>query len=318
MECEKSPTPSFTKADFAFAACNLFQFSAMMSDKASGANYQNYLHAVNGDKSAVVSLMANLASSSQIVSFVIGPLVGDLSDSMGRKPVLIGSQLVMALCWYLRDIRSWSNQRLGFYVSVAGRLISGLAFGAFMGTRVAALSDMYTGRRLALAYSYLTASMGAAYVCGPLLFVPWVGKSVKRAFLVRYVCNILSAGAIWYGLKETHNNNIGGGGCSSSSINGSAIKRRRGISNPLSFLKLFSTRWSLGYLTVAQALQKLVSPAKSLSSAVTWHVQQVIQFTPLEYGRIITMDGLGMMLGKALDFFDLFFDSICHIVLNGP
>lgn len=292
---EVDEAPSFTKADFAFAACNLFQFSAMMSDKASGANYQNYLHAVNGDKSAVVSLMANLASSSQIVSFVIGPLVGDLSDSMGRKPVLIGSQLVMALCWYLRDIRSWSNQRLGFYVSVAGRLISGLAFGAFMGTRVAALSDMYTGRRLALAYSYLTASMGAAYVCGPLLFVPWVGKSVKRAFLVRYVCNILSAGAIWYGLKETHNNIS------------SAIKRKRGISNPLSFLKLFTTRWSLGYLTVAQALQKLVSPAKSLSSAVTWHVQQVIQFTPLEYGRIITMDGLGMMLGKTLEFFFDFF-----------
>ena len=54
VESEKSP-PSFSKADFAFAACNLFQFSAMMSDKASGANYQNYLHAVNGDKSAVVS-----------------------------------------------------------------------------------------------------------------------------------------------------------------------------------------------------------------------------------------------------------------------
>ena len=86
------------KPETALAVCNLFQYSAMMADKAAGANYNNYLNLCRGDKVKVVSFMARISSVSSLVTFVLGPWIGELSDTLGRKPVLVGTQMIMAVC----------------------------------------------------------------------------------------------------------------------------------------------------------------------------------------------------------------------------
>ena len=39
-------------------------------------------------------------------------------------------------------------------------------------------------------------------------------------------------------------------------------------------------------------------PTQSLSSVTTFHVQQVVQWNPLEYGRILMLEGFGWMCGS--------------------
>eukprot|EP00949_MAST-11_sp_MAST-11-sp1_P002755 g2755.t1 len=292
---------SFQTTEYALAACNLLQYSAMMADQAAGANYQNYLHMAGGSKERVVSLMSKLASLTQIVSFAFNPLMGNLSDRWGRKFVLVASQLSMAVGWYLREAKQYTNLQLAMPLIVIVRCVHGLLYGAFMHTRLAALGDVFSGERLALANSSLNASMGLAYVLGPYMFVKYVGRSVQRAFRVRIIAAVGNALILALFFKETMD--------SSStrrikrvrnSNDGKVLKDIGKIFDPFSFTKLFTHSRALAFFTVAQAFQKLATPVKSLSQALTWHVHQVLKLSPSQNAKRITGEGLGLMMGNRL------------------
>ena len=262
----------FSKVDFALAFCNIFQFAAMLADKSGGANYQNYLYMAGGDTKKVVSMTANLTSASQIICFIGGPLMGNLSDYVGRKPVLVGQQLIMACCWYLSDASSYASAAVAYPYVVGARHIKALCYGSFMATRMAGLSDLYTGSRLALSHSYLQASMGIGYIVGPLLLSPWVGRSVQRAFLFRIICCIGSASILALLLDETNedvlnsnkqqqqkSNELTYETSKDKQVNNNSNKKKKKkkkltLSNPLSFLSLFTRSRSLAYFSIAQAL----------------------------------------------------------------
>jgi MFS family permease len=192
------------RPEAALAVCNLFQYSAMMADKAAGANYKNYLNLCRGDTAEVVSFMARISSVSSLVTFVLGPRIGALSDRLGRKPVLVGTQLAMAACWYWRNALTYPSIRIAVPCVLAVRWTNGLCYNSFMANRVAALADVYSGSKLALAQSYLSASMGLAYLVGPLLLTPLVGKSIGAAFRARWMCAAASALVLQFGLAETN------------------------------------------------------------------------------------------------------------------
>ena len=293
--------------EVALACANLFQYSAMMADKAAGANYNNYLHLCGGDAVRVVSFMARISSVSSLVTFVLGPKIGEIGDRLGRKPVLVGAQLVMALCWYFRNARAYSSIRIAMPVVLAVRWINGLSYNSFVANRVATLSDVYSGSKLALAQSYIAASMGVAYLIGPLVLTPLVGKSITAAFRVRWMCAAASALVLHFGLAETNVNaqeGVGGdvngnNNDNNNSTNDSGGNNKKKTSmNPVSFLTLFQRKRSLAWFTLAQAMQKLSMPTQSLSSVTTFHVQQVVQWNPLEYGRILMLEGFGWMCGS--------------------
>ena len=83
--------------------------------------------------------------------------------------------------WYLRDARRYPSLAIAMPASLTCRYLNGLATNCYLGARKATLSDLYSGERLAIANSYLVGSMGAAYIVGPLLLTPLVGKSVRGA-----------------------------------------------------------------------------------------------------------------------------------------
>ena len=78
-----------------------------------GGELQQLLEFVPGDKVKVVSFMARISSVSSLVTFVLGPWIGELSDTLGRKPVLVGTQMIMAVCWYWRNALQVSVDRCG-------------------------------------------------------------------------------------------------------------------------------------------------------------------------------------------------------------
>jgi DHA1 family tetracycline resistance protein-like MFS transporter len=285
------------RPEAALAVCNLFQYSAMMADKAAGANYKNYLNLCRGDTAEVVSFMARISSVSSLVTFVLGPRIGALSDRLGRKPVLVGTQLAMAACWYWRNALTYPSIRIAVPCVLAVRWTNGLCYNSFMANRVAALADVYSGSKLALAQSYLSASMGLAYLVGPLLLTPLVGKSIGAAFRARWMCAAASALVLQFGLAETNAGAAqarrGGRSARLSPKSGTATNP-----NPISFLTLFRRSSSLAWFTLAQAMQKLSTPTESLSSVTTFHIQQVLQWNPIEYGRILMVEGFSWMCGS--------------------
>ena len=314
---------NFSKVDAALSFCNVFQFAAMLADKSAGANYQNYLYLAGGDKKRVVTMSANLSSASQIICFVGGPWIGNLSDFLGRKPVLVGFQLIMAVCWYLYDARAYATVAVAYPYVVAARHLKALCYGSFMATRMASLSDIYSGSRLAMSHSYLQASMGIGYIVGPLVLSPIIGRSVQRAFLFRVICCIGSAGVVAALLEETNVNRSGNEGANKDNLlkyetsKQNTTKRMR-ISNPLSFLTLFSGSRSLAYFSIAQAMQKMTSPIKSMWAVLNYQVHQILEFSAGTNSRSLMCEGIANMLGSTFtkSFLPLLGENLFVFICN--
>ena len=280
----------------ALAICNLFQYSAMIADKAAGANYNNYLNLCRGDTAKVVTFMARISSVSSLISFVLGPRIGDISDRLGRKPVSVGAQLLMAVCWYWRNALEYPSLRIATPCVLAVRWINGLCYNSFMANRVAALADVHCGNELALAQSFIASSMGVAYLAGPLILTPLVGKSISAAFRARWMCAAVCTLTLLVGLQET--NVHATEGRSDDKKRRDATRKNAASINPVSFITLFRRKRSLAWFSLAQAMQKLSMPTQSLSSVTTFHVQQVLQWSPIHYARILMVEGFTWMCGS--------------------
>ncbi|PZU11068.1 MAG: tetracycline resistance MFS efflux pump [Sphingomonas sp.] len=94
------------------------------------------------------------------VQFLTGPLMGNLGDRFGRRPVLLGALAGFAIDYLL----------MGFAPSLGwlflGRALAGL-FGASFGPAGAALADMSTPDERARYFGMMGAAFGIGFVVGP-------------------------------------------------------------------------------------------------------------------------------------------------------
>jgi DHA1 family tetracycline resistance protein-like MFS transporter len=101
-----------------------------------------------------------LAAVYAITQFVCGPLVGNLGDRFGRRPVLL-----LALSGFAIDYLV-----LGFAPNLgwlfAGRLIAGI-FGASFGPATAALADISAPHERAKRFGLVGAAFGLGFIIGP-------------------------------------------------------------------------------------------------------------------------------------------------------
>jgi DHA1 family tetracycline resistance protein-like MFS transporter len=96
------------------------------------------------------------------MQFVASPVLGNLSDRFGRRPVLLGSLLAMG-CNYL--LMGWAPTMVWLFV---GRLISGISASTY-GIANAYVADTFPAEKRAQYFALLGAGFGTGFIVGPAI-----------------------------------------------------------------------------------------------------------------------------------------------------
>jgi predicted MFS family arabinose efflux permease len=107
-------------------------------------------------------MVGALLSVPALCSTVAAPIWGKVSDRIGRKPIIIGSQ-VLTLMGYLVLATAHS-----FVIIAASRIVSGLGAGG-LGAVQSYIADVTEPKQRDLAYSLYGAVFGVAFIIGPLI-----------------------------------------------------------------------------------------------------------------------------------------------------
>ncbi|MGB8353775.1 MAG: TCR/Tet family MFS transporter [Chthoniobacteraceae bacterium] len=123
------------------------------------------------------------------VQFVTGPLVGNLGDRFGRRPVLLGTLAGFAVDYTLMGFAP----NLGWLF--LGRALAGF-FGASMGPASAAIADISAPADRARLFGMIGAAFGIGFIVGPAIG-GLLGEFGDRAPF--YAAAILAAGNLFLG-----------------------------------------------------------------------------------------------------------------------
>lgn len=131
-----------------------------------------------------------------LAQFVAGPIMGNLGDRFGRRPVLIATMAAFAIDYGLQAVAptlAWL---------FVGRLIAGVT-GAVYGPAGAVIADVSPPEKRAASYGLLGAAFGVGFVVGPALggLVATLGARVP--FMVAGGLAALNAVAMYLLLPET-------------------------------------------------------------------------------------------------------------------
>lgn len=97
-----------------------------------------------------------------VAGFLAAPVLGNLSDAWGRRPVLLIALGGLAIDYLLLALAS------SLWLIFVGRVLSGL-FGGSYGTAQAAIADMTPPDRRARSFGLVSAAFGVGFVIGPAL-----------------------------------------------------------------------------------------------------------------------------------------------------
>jgi len=212
------------------------------------------------------------------VQFLTGPLIGNLGDRFGRRPVILGCLAGFTIDYAL----------MGFAPSLAwlfvGRALAGL-FGASYGPAGAAMADLSTPEDRARHFGMIGAAFGIGFVVGPAIG-GLLGELGPRApFQAAALLSLLNFLFGLFVFPETH-----------KAENRRAFEWKR--ANPLG--ALIALRRHKGVLPVAfasfwWALAHMIYPS-------TWSYFAIAAFgwTPGLIGASLTLVGLLMALSQML------------------
>lgn len=116
-----------------------------------------------------------LAASFAVMQFLCGPLVGNLSDRFGRRPVLLVSLAVMALDYVAMALAHT------VWLLLAARIIAGVA-AATHATANAYVADISTPDDRAQRFGLIGAAFGIGFVAGPMIGGLLAGIDVRAPF----------------------------------------------------------------------------------------------------------------------------------------
>jgi len=114
-----------------------------------------------GDLSRAATWGGGLAAIFAVMQFLFGPIVGNLSDSYGRRPVLLASLAVMSLDYVIMGFAS------AMWMLVIGRLIGGIT-SATQSTANAYMADISKQDQKAQNFGLVGAAFGVGFILGPL------------------------------------------------------------------------------------------------------------------------------------------------------
>ncbi|MFI5271574.1 MAG: MFS transporter [Ktedonobacterales bacterium] len=137
-----------------------------------------------------------LAASFAIVQFAFTPVLGALSDRVGRKPIILGSLLVEAVAFALTALAGTLP------LLFAARAIGGLG-ASNVGSAQAVVADVTPREGRARAMGLIGAAIGLGFIVGPALGGVLAPLGLAIPFWVSMGVALLNALLVWAFLPET-------------------------------------------------------------------------------------------------------------------
>ncbi len=134
-----------------------------------------------------------------LAQFVAGPVLGNLGDRFGRRPVLIAAMVGFSLDYLLMSVAptlAWL---------FLGRVIAGVA-GATYGPAGAVIADVTVPEKRAQTFGLLGAAFGIGFIVGPALGGVVASLGPRAPFVVAAALAALNALAMLLFLPETLGN----------------------------------------------------------------------------------------------------------------
>ena len=118
---------------------------------------------VTGADTSTASLWGGvLATSFAGMQFLFGPVIGNLSDRFGRRPVMLAALAVMGFDYLIMAIAG------SVWILLIGRIVAGIAAATYA-TATAYMADISAPENRARNFGYIGAAFGAGFILGPLL-----------------------------------------------------------------------------------------------------------------------------------------------------
>ncbi|NOT50363.1 MAG: TCR/Tet family MFS transporter [Chitinophagaceae bacterium] len=137
-----------------------------------------------------------LVAAYAITQFFFGPIIGNLSDKYGRRPVLLASLFAFAIDYVFMALAP--TYGLLFF----GRIISGIT-GASVTTAAAYIADISTKENRAKNFGMIGAAFGIGFMAGPALGGLLAGFGLRAPFYAAAVLCLLNAVYGYFVLPES-------------------------------------------------------------------------------------------------------------------
>lgn len=131
-----------------------------------------------------------------LTQFVAGPVLGNLSDRYGRRPVMIASMLAFGADYALM---AFAPTLAWLFV---GRAVAGIC-GAIYGPASAALADASTPEKRGTVFGWIGAAFGLGFIIGPAIGGLLAGLGPRAPFLAAALLAFINALAMLVFLPES-------------------------------------------------------------------------------------------------------------------
>ncbi len=137
-----------------------------------------------------------LSTTFAVMQFLFGPIIGNLSDRYGRRPILLVSLVVMALDYLVMAVAG------AMWLLLLGRVFGGIT-AATQSTASAYMADISTPDEKAVNFGLIGAAFGIGFVLGPLIGGLLGEFGTRAPFYAAAALAALNAAFGWFVLKET-------------------------------------------------------------------------------------------------------------------
>jgi MFS transporter, DHA1 family, tetracycline resistance protein len=131
-----------------------------------------------------------------VMQFGFSPLIGNLSDRFGRRPILLVSMGVLALDYVVMAVAGT------IWLLFAGRVIAGIA-AATHSTALAYMADITDGSKRAQNFGLISAGFGIGFILGPVIGGLLGGLDPRAPFVAAACLAALNFAFGWFVLPES-------------------------------------------------------------------------------------------------------------------
>jgi len=205
--------------------------------------------AFDNNRVRTAAALGRISSCAALMDIMLTPQLGRLSDTIGRKPLLMAAPVLALAC------RAGAAMHPSVGVLVACKLFSLTLTSTFSVAIRAALADCHRGDPPTLTgrLGLVSASAGAAYSVGMILGGKLVSRNIRLPYVASAVLLALLVPLIGFGFRETHPR---------------SARSPFGLRPPaFGFLRLFRSGADLRALSAVSALHTV-----SMAMGDTWQV----------------------------------------------